>query len=68
MRLAAEGLTAVHDRQGRMPGRGAYLCRGTHPGVPAQACLARALCRGAIRRTLRAAVTVDPKLVESVSR
>jgi predicted RNA-binding protein YlxR (DUF448 family) len=59
---------AVHDADGRMPGRGAYLCRGPRPGAPAEACFAQALRRGGIARTLRAAVTVDPKLVESVSR
>ena len=59
---------AVHDADGRMPGRGAYLCRGADPAKPAQACLAQALRRGGIARALRTAVTVDPKLVESVSR
>jgi predicted RNA-binding protein YlxR (DUF448 family) len=59
---------AVHDPDYRMPGRGAYLCRGAHPATPAPACLAQALRRGGIARALRTAVTVDPKLVESVSR
>jgi predicted RNA-binding protein YlxR (DUF448 family) len=59
---------AVHDPDGRMPGRGAYLCRGPGAATPAQACLAQALRRGGIARALRTAVTVDPKLVESVSR
>jgi predicted RNA-binding protein YlxR (DUF448 family) len=59
---------AVHDRDGRMPGRGAYLCRGGAPEEPAAGCLALALRRSAIPRALRAAATVDPKLVESVSR
>jgi predicted RNA-binding protein YlxR (DUF448 family) len=52
----------------KMPGRGAYLCRGELPGEPAAHCLARALQRRAIPRALRAAVSLDPKLVESVSR
>jgi hypothetical protein len=51
-----------------MPGRGAYLCRGGAPEEPAAGCLALALRRSAIPRALRAAATVDPKLVESVSR
>jgi predicted RNA-binding protein YlxR (DUF448 family) len=58
----------VLDPDGRMPGRGAYLCRAGSGDAPAEACLARALRGGGIARTLRAAVTVDPKLVESVSR
>jgi len=59
---------AVHDRDGTMPGRGAYLCRGVDPGEPSAPCLALALRRGGIARALHSAVTVDPKLVESVSR
>ncbi len=63
---------AVLDRDGTMPGRGAYLCRAADPdrrsGLPDPACLERALRRGGIARTLRAAVTLDPKLVESVNR
>jgi predicted RNA-binding protein YlxR (DUF448 family) len=51
-----------------MPGRGAYLCRSEQPAQPAAGCLERALQRGAIPRALRAAVSLDPKLVESVSR
>jgi predicted RNA-binding protein YlxR (DUF448 family) len=59
---------AVHDRDGTMPGRGAYLCRGQAAESPDASCLALALRRGGIPRALRSAVTVDPKLVESVSR
>lgn len=59
---------AVHDRDGTMAGRGAYLCRGSGADEPAAACVAIALRRGAIARTLHAAVTLDPKIVESVSR
>jgi len=59
---------AVCDRAGTMPGRGAYLCRGEQPELPAAECLERAQRRGAIARALRSAVTLDPKLVESVSR
>jgi predicted RNA-binding protein YlxR (DUF448 family) len=50
-----------------MPGRGAYLCAGERPDAPAAGCLQRALQRGAIPRALRSAVSLDPKLVESVS-
>ena len=59
---------AMCDRTGTMPGRGAYLCRGEQPELPAAECLERAQRRGAIARALRSAVTLDPKLVESVSR
>lgn len=58
---------AVADREARMPGRGAYLCIGEQPGVPAGECLASATRRGGIARALRCSVTVDPKLVELVS-
>ncbi len=71
MRLAIErvdgGARAVYDASSSRPGRGAYLCAEATPGRPAAACLQRALRRGAIPRSLRAAVAVDPKLVESVS-
>jgi uncharacterized protein len=59
---------AVQDREARMPGRGAYLCSAGEPAEVAPACLKLALSRGGIARTLRAAVTLDPKIVESVSR
>jgi predicted RNA-binding protein YlxR (DUF448 family) len=59
---------AVIDREGRMGGRGAYLCREADGELPDAECLARALRRGSVGRTLRASVAVDPKLVESVSR
>jgi predicted RNA-binding protein YlxR (DUF448 family) len=59
---------AVHDAASRMQGRGAYLCAGEQPGLPAPECLAEAIRRGGIARALRAAVTLDPKIVESVSR
>jgi predicted RNA-binding protein YlxR (DUF448 family) len=51
-----------------MPGRGAYLCRADDaPGEPKGDCVAQAVRRGGIARALRAAVTLDPKIVESVS-
>jgi len=59
---------AVRDREGTMPGRGAYVCRGERPGELAAGCLALAIRRGGIPRTLRAPVTLDHKIVESVSR
>jgi predicted RNA-binding protein YlxR (DUF448 family) len=61
---------AVVDRDGVMPGRGAYLCRGgglDPPTLADPACMERAARRGGIARALRSAVTLDPKLVESVS-
>jgi predicted RNA-binding protein YlxR (DUF448 family) len=58
---------AIADHAGTMPGRGAYVCRGVDPQLPAADCLVRAMHRGGIARALRSAVTVDPKLVESVS-
>jgi len=59
---------AVIDRDGRMGGRGAYLCRGADGELPDADCLARAVRRGSVGRTLRASVALDPKLVESVGR
>jgi len=53
-----------------MPGRGAYLCRAGNlkgPALPERECLERALHRGGIARALRASVTLDPKIVESVN-
>lgn len=57
------------DREGTMPGRGAYLCRGASTApMPAPDCLALALRNGAIARTLRCAVALPGELVESVDR
>jgi predicted RNA-binding protein YlxR (DUF448 family) len=50
-----------------MPGRGAYLCVGADPALPDAGCLRLAIRRGAIARALRCRVTLDPKIVESVS-
>jgi predicted RNA-binding protein YlxR (DUF448 family) len=58
---------AVLDRAGTMPGRGAYICKGAAAGAPAADCLTLATRRGGIARALRARVTIDPELVESVS-
>jgi hypothetical protein len=51
-----------------MGGRGAYLCRAGGSALPDADCLSGALRRGAIQRTLRAGVPLDPKLVESIPR
>jgi predicted RNA-binding protein YlxR (DUF448 family) len=50
-----------------MPGRGAYLCAGALGATAAAECLQRATGRGAFNRALRCTVTLDPKLVESIS-
>ena len=72
MAVAREGdgaaRRAVLDRANSMPGRGAYLCRDGASGQPVAKCLSLSLRRGGIARALRCAVTVDPELVESVSR
>jgi predicted RNA-binding protein YlxR (DUF448 family) len=51
-----------------MPGRGAYLCAGEAPDEPALECLTLAQRRGGIARALRRSATIDPKLIESISR
>jgi len=66
-RRADGARVAVADERAIMPGRGAYLCRVAGERAPAQRCVALAARRGAIARTLRAQVPLDPKLVESVS-
>jgi predicted RNA-binding protein YlxR (DUF448 family) len=65
---AGQAMLAAHDADGRMPGRGAYLCRGADPGAPAAECLKAAVRNGGVARTLRRSVTVDPERLESVSR
>ncbi len=65
--IGARSRRAVADRDAVMPGRGAYLCVGADPALPARECLALAMRRGGFARALRCPVTVDPKLVESVS-
>ena len=56
------------DRTGTMAGRGAYLCRGRDREEPAAECLTLATRRGGIARALRCAVTIDAKLIESMSQ
>jgi predicted RNA-binding protein YlxR (DUF448 family) len=58
----------VLDIEGRMPGRGAYLCRAGDEDNPLEQCLELARQRRGIARTLRASVSLDPKLVESIGR
>ena len=59
---------ATVDADGRLGGRGAYLCRDRDGESPRSDCLERAIRRRSVGRTLRASVTLDPKLVESVGR
>ena len=58
---------AVGDESAIMPGRGAYLCRGSAPALVDAVCVQNALRRGGVSRALRCKVTLDPKLVESVT-
>jgi len=58
----------VLDRDNRLGGRGAYLCAAPGSRSPRPECLAEATRRGGFARALRAKVTLDPKLVESVGR
>jgi predicted RNA-binding protein YlxR (DUF448 family) len=61
---------AILDPTGRMPGRGAYLCRGPSGEAPATDCLELAMRRGGLARALRQPVSglVGIEHVESVSR
>jgi predicted RNA-binding protein YlxR (DUF448 family) len=59
---------AVLDPTCTMDGRGAYLCCNAKGREPASDCLALATRRGRIARALRSSVTIDAKLLESVSR
>jgi predicted RNA-binding protein YlxR (DUF448 family) len=58
----------VLDADGRLGGRGAYLCRLDGERRPRPECLEQAVRRNGFSRTLRASVSLDPKLVESVGR
>ena len=58
---------AVLDLNCTMPGRGAYICRGSASGAPAAECFGLATRRGGISRALRCAVKIDAEIVESVS-
>jgi predicted RNA-binding protein YlxR (DUF448 family) len=59
---------AVLDRDGTMPGRGAYLCREPLLGGPVRECVEHARRNRGLARTLRAAVRIDGELIESVGR
>ncbi len=59
---------AVLDADARLGGRGAYLCREPAGDRPRGECLASAVRRNGFSRALRARVSLDPKLVESVGR
>jgi uncharacterized protein len=62
------GGLVVQDREGRMGGRGAYICSAASGVEPDAGCLQGALRRGGFQRTLRATVALDPEIVESVGR
>jgi len=62
LRLVAADGFAVPDPAGRMPGRGAYICRAASSGV-APACLDRATRRGGIARALRRPVKIAPDVL-----
>jgi predicted RNA-binding protein YlxR (DUF448 family) len=66
-RGADGGGLAVIDRDGTMPGRGAYLCRGMSADAPRADCVRLAARRGAVARALRAPVELHHEIVESVS-
>jgi predicted RNA-binding protein YlxR (DUF448 family) len=59
---------AVRDERGTMPGRGAYLCHDGSGSAADPACLAAALRRGAVGRSLRCSVAVSSEGLESVSQ
>jgi hypothetical protein len=59
---------AVSPHDGRSPRLGAYLCIVPGEDRPQPECLAAATRRGGFARALRAKVTLDRKLVESVNR
>jgi predicted RNA-binding protein YlxR (DUF448 family) len=65
-RTPRAGARAVLDLDGKMPGRGAYLCRDQRSERPVAACVERARRNGGVARTLRAAVRIDGELLESV--
>jgi hypothetical protein len=65
---AAAPRIAVLDRDGHLGGRGAYLCRSAEQQRPQADCFDAAVRRGAFARALRAKVTLDLKLVESIGR
>jgi predicted RNA-binding protein YlxR (DUF448 family) len=59
---------AVHDERGRMPGRGAYLCREPSGSRAVRECFEKAQRRSAIGRALRCSVAVPAEGLESISQ
>jgi predicted RNA-binding protein YlxR (DUF448 family) len=65
---AARTVAVVLDRDAKLPGRGAYLCRAQDGALPREQCFELAKKRRGIERTLRFAAKTDwADLVESVS-
>jgi uncharacterized protein len=58
-RLAVVGHAVVVDDEGRMPGRGAYVCNAR--------CARDALDRRAFGRAFRRAVSANPEFIESLT-
>jgi predicted RNA-binding protein YlxR (DUF448 family) len=56
----------VLDASGKLPGRGAYICRDCHTGAPERECLALARRKRAFARALRRAVQA-PEELQAVS-
>jgi predicted RNA-binding protein YlxR (DUF448 family) len=64
---AANPAQIVIDGARRMPGRGAYLCRGAADDAPKLDCLRLADRRGGLVRALRSRVPMSRELVESLA-
>ncbi len=58
----------VLDSSGKLPGRGAYLCRRPGAEGPVAECVRLATRRNGLARALRSRVAVDGELVESWTR
>ena len=56
-------LTAVLDRRGTLPGRGAYVCESSDQDGPNLDCMKLATRRGGLGRAFRRAVDVPAELV-----
>jgi predicted RNA-binding protein YlxR (DUF448 family) len=59
---------ATLDRAGRLPGRGAYVCRDQAGESLSRECVKLATRKGVLQRALRGAVDVPVELLESESR
>jgi predicted RNA-binding protein YlxR (DUF448 family) len=64
---SAGGWLAIRDIDGKLPGRGAYLCRTVSGEQTVHECLRLAVQRGALKRTLRRPVELPADLDGSVS-